>query len=401
MRKESVRPVHFQTHKERMGEEEGVCILATGSKASGKLWTGKEKNFVEIQSEEDGKVLSVALADGEKVVGVHFTQDKALLLWTESGNIYEVDLIGNKYHKIGRPGRIHMVCSDGCDGGFLAVLAGGRPRVLYIETGTGKICWRVVEEEEVKGVILEGNIMAVWGDTRVGLWTVASGSKSPQLLARLFASTSLAGVRLFTQQDDTMAVTVTQDGKIVDWKVIKGSQPKLKSKLDLKVKVGALFLDLPSLQLFITTAEGVIQVDLRNLDQQLLLASPNLSSPINTFRVFPRIQTSLMMEQPDSKALPPKKKVAGLVPQKLTGLTSEESGAYDNPQSSPLPSKVKESHQAAQEVIAQALPSRQLQALIHLQTEILLIQQSSAPLHFVSGTGLTFQYPGQKTLPEN
>ena len=377
-----------------MGEEERVCILATGSKASDKLWTGKGNSFAEVPG-EDGKILSLALADGEKVVGVHFIQDKALLLWTETGNIYEVDLVGNKYHKIGRPGRIHMLCSDGCNGGFLAVLAGGRPRVLYIETKTGKIRWRVVEEEEVKGVTMEGNIMAVWGDTRVGLWRIA-GSKSPQLLARLFASTSLAGVRLFTELEEPMAVTVTKDGKVVIWKVIEGSQPKLKNTFDLKVKVGALFLELPSL-LFIATAEGILQVDLYNPDQQLPLAIPTLSSPINTFRVFPRTQSSQMAEQPDSQALPSNKQAAGLVPQQLIGLASQESGAqgvpHDNPQSSPLPtvpSKVQVSHQgesqAAQKVDAQALPSRELQALIHLQTEILLLQQSSAPLHLVSGT---------------
>ena len=388
-----VRTVQFQTPiKERMGEEERVCILATGSKASDKLWTGEGKSFAEVQG-EDGKILSLALADGEKVVGVHFIKDRDLLLWTESGNIYEVDLVGNKYHKIGRPGKIHMLCSDGCNGGFLAVLAGGRPRVLYIETETGKICWRVVEEEEVKGVTLEGNIMAVWGDTRVGLWRIA-GSKSPQLLARLFASTSLAGVRLFKELEELMAVTVTKDGKVVVWKVIQGSQPKLKNTFDLKVKVGALFLELPSL-LFIAKAEGMLQVDLRNFDQRLLLTLPNLSSPINTFRVFPRIQTSPVAKQPDSQVLPSNKQIAGLVPQQLNGLASQDSGPqgvpFDNPQSSPLPSKAQVSHQdenqAVKEVDAQALPRKELQALIHLQTSVLLLEQASAPQHFVSGAG--------------
>ena len=354
-----------------MGEEEKVCMLATGSKASGELWTGKESSFAEVQGGENGKILGLVLADGEKVVGVNFSKDKVLLLWTESGNIYKVDLVGNKYHKIGRPGRVHMVCSDDCDGGFVTVLAGGRPRVLYIETETGKIRWRLVEEEEVKGVTLDGKMMALWGDTRVGLWRVGAGSKSPQLLARLFASTSLAGVRLFKEQGEQMAVTVTQDGKVVVWQVVEGSsQPKLKSSLDLKVKVCALFLGLPSL-LFIATAEGIFQVDLGNLDHQLLLAFPNLSSPINKFRVF---------RQPDSQELPLNKQPAGLVPQQLTDLTSQESG----------PKRIQASHQsqseASQEVSAQALPSRKLQALIHLQTSILLLQPSAVPLHLVLGT---------------
>ena len=361
-----------------MGEEEKICILATGSKASGKLWTGED--FADVQ-DENGKILGLVLADGENVVGVNFTQDKALLLWTETGNIYEVDLVGNRFHKIGRPGRIHMVCSDGCDGGFVAVLAGGRPRVLYIDTETGKIRWRVVEEEEVRGVTLDGNIMAVWGDTRVGLWRVA-GSKSPQLLARLFATTSLAGVRLFKELEEQMAVTVTQDGKVVVWKMVEGCQPKLKRSLDLKVKVGALSLDPPS-SLFIATTEGIVQVDLGNLQQQLLLTFPNLSSPIHKLRVF-----TPMAEQPDSRELPLRKQFAGLVPQQITDLTPQ-GVPLDNPQSSPPQSKAQASHQseskAAQEVGAQTLPSRKPQALVHLQTAILLLQQSSAPLHLVPG----------------
>ena len=368
-----------------MGEEEKVCILATGSKASGNLWTGED--LTDIQ-DENGKILGLVLADGEKMVGVNFTQDKVFLLWTESGNIYEVDLVGNRYHKIGRPGRIHMVCSDGCDGGFVAVLAGGRPRVLYIETKTGKIGWRVVEEEEVKGVTLDDNMMAVWGDTRVGLWRVA-GSKSPQLLARLFATTSLAGVRLFKEREEQMAVTVTQDGKVVIWKMNEGSQPKLKSSVDLKVKVSALSLELPS-SLFIASAEGIVQVDLGNLDQQLLLPSPNMSSPINRLRVF-----TPMAERPDSQELPQRKQLSGVVPQQMTDLTSQEAGpqgvSVDNLQSSPPQSELQASlqseSQAAREVSAQALTSGKPQALVHLQMAVLLLRTSSSPLHLVPGNG--------------
>ena len=127
-----------------MGEEEKLCVLATGPKASGKLWTDKESNSAQKLSEQS-KILGLVLADGEKVEGVHFMQNKAFLLWTESGNIYRVDLGENKYHKIGRPGRIHMVCSDGCDRGFAAVLAGAGQGFSTLRLGLARYAggwWR-------------------------------------------------------------------------------------------------------------------------------------------------------------------------------------------------------------------------------------------------------------------
>ena len=372
-----------------MGEEEKLCVLATGPKASGKLWTDTESKSSQKLSEQS-KILGLVLADGEKVEGVHFMQNKAFLLWTESGNIYRVDLGENKYHKIGRPGRIHMVCSDGCDGGFAAVLAGGRPRVLYIEIGTGKIRWRVVEEEEVKGVALDGNTMSVWGDTRVGLWKI-DGCKSPRLLARLFASTSLAGVRLFKELQEQMAVTVTKDGKIVVWKVAEGSQPKLKSSLDLKVKVGALFLEMK--KLFIVTDGIIVQVDLGDLAHHQLLSFPSLAKQmINNLSVFTQSEISPVQEQPFSRAVPQNRVLDRLAPQQMTGLASQGSDVqavpYEAMQNTRLHRGVGTECLSAQKV--QVIPGRAPQALVHLQTEILLLQQSNAPLHLVTGTYLLF-----------
>ena len=86
-----------------------VIAIATASKASGSLWP--EKNL--DRDHWNGKVASLVLADGEKVVGVNFTGAKTFLFWSESGNIYDVDLNGNSYHKVGRPGRIHMISSVG------------------------------------------------------------------------------------------------------------------------------------------------------------------------------------------------------------------------------------------------------------------------------------------------
>ena len=99
-----------------------------------------------------------------------------------------------------------------------------------------------------------------------------------------------------------------------------------------------------------------------------------------------------MAEQPDSEELPLDEQFAGLVPQQLTDLNAQESG----PQGVPLdnPQGVQTSHQseseAAKEVSAQALPSRKLQALIHHQTAVLLLQRSSTPLHLAPGTCSTF-----------
>ena len=79
-----------------------VSVIATASKACGSLWP--EKNL--DRGQKNGKVASLVLADGEKVVGVNFTGAKTLLFWSESGNIYYVDLDGNNHHKVGRPGRM-------------------------------------------------------------------------------------------------------------------------------------------------------------------------------------------------------------------------------------------------------------------------------------------------------
>ena len=249
-----------------------VIAIATASKASGSLWP--EKNL--DRDHWNGKVASLVLADGEKVVGVNFTGAKTLLFWSESGNIYEVDLDGNNYHKVGRPGRIHMISSKGCEkGAFLAVLAGGRPRVLLIETKTGRVRWRIVEEEEVKGVVMSGDLLVTWGDTRVGLWRISGAkNKSPQVFARLSATSSLARVFLVKELEKQMIVTVTKDGKFVLWKVVQTTQPMIERSLDLKVEVRAPFLAPQSSSLFFATSEGIVQLDLNHLSHNLLFPFP-------------------------------------------------------------------------------------------------------------------------------
>ena len=84
-----------------MGEEEKICILATGSKASGKLWTGED--FADVH-DENGKILGLVLADGEKVVGVNFTQDgrSSTLIALRTRND-EMQKTGDKFNMLDEP----------------------------------------------------------------------------------------------------------------------------------------------------------------------------------------------------------------------------------------------------------------------------------------------------------
>ena len=178
--------------------------------------------------------------------------------------------------------------------------------------------------------------------------------------------------------------------KIVVWKVAEGSQPKLKSSLDLKVKVGALFLEMK--KLFIFTDGIIVQVDLGDLAHQQLLSFPSLAKQmINNLSVFTQSEISPVQEQPFSRAVPQNRVLDRLAPQQMTGLASQGSDVQAVPeaiQNTRLHRGVGTECLSAQKV--QAIPGRAPQALVHLQTEILLLQQSNAPLHLVTGTYLLF-----------
>ena len=367
-----------------MGEDEMVSVIAiaTSSKASGSLWS--EKNLDAAQ--KNGKVASLVLADGEKVVGVNFTGAKTLLFWSESGNIYYVDLDGNNYHKVGRPGRIHMISSVGCEkGAFFAVLAGGRPRVLLIETKTGRVRWRIVEEEEVKGVVMSGDLLVIWGDMRVGLWRISGAkNKSPQVFARLSATSSLAGVFLLETPEQQIIVTVTNDGKFVLWKVAQTTQPKMERSLDLKIEVKSPFLAPQSSLLFFATAEGIVQLDLNQLSHNLLFPFPATVTIDHSMelKVFTTAQSTMSHQDVVPQLLQDEQIISSL-PQEL----QVEHGCLD---AAPLektshPSQTADEGPGVGAHTAQALPLVNFKALLHLHNSTYLLQQSCAPLHLASG----------------
>ena len=367
-----------------MGEDEMVSVIAiaTSSKASGSLWS--EKNLDAAQ--KNGKVASLVLADGEKVVGVNFTGANTLLFWSESGNIYNVDLDGNSYYKVGRPGRIHMISSVGCEkGAFLAVLAGGRPRVLLIETKTGRVRWRIVEEEEVKGVVMSGDLLVIWGDMRVGLWRISGAkNKSPQVFARLSTTSSLAGVFLLEEPEQQIIVTVTNDGKFVLWKVAQTTQPKMERSLDLKIEVKSPFLAPQSSLLFFATAEGIVQLDLNQLSHNLLFPFPATVTIDHSMelKVFTTAQSTMSHQDVVPQLLQDEQIISSL-PQEL----QVEHGCLD---AAPLektshPSQTADEGPGVGAHTAQALPLVNFKALLHLHNSTYLLQQSCAPLHLASG----------------
>ena len=359
-----------------------VIAIATASKASGSLWP--EKNL--DRDHWNGKVASLVLADGEKVVGVNFTGAKTLLFWSESGNIYYVDLDGNSYHKVGRPGRIHMISSKGCEkGAFLAVLAGGRPRVLLIETKTGKVRWRIVEEEEVKGVVMSGDLLVTWGDTRVGLWRISGAkNKSPQVFARLSATSSLARVFLVKELEKQMIVTVTKDGKFVLWKVVQTTQPMIERSLDLKVEVRAPFLAPQSSSLFFATSEGIVQLDLNHLSHNLLFPFPATVTVDQSLelKVFTTAQSIMSHKDVVPQLLQDKQIISPLSHELQVEHGSLDAAAIEKT------SQTAQTAAESQDVGEQALPLVNFEALLQLQNTTYLLQQSCAPLHLASGMHL-------------
>ena len=181
-----------------------LVLLARGPGAEGKLW-----------GEGLGSPLTLGVQGGERVEGAIFATVTTALVWTDTGLIYHLDLAGNTYRKLGRPGRVAFLVCGGCRGGEVLVgLKGGLGRVLVLDTREGRVGRRVRRRlehgEEVEGAFMgPGGLVALWGEEGASLW------RGPVLVARLHSSCPLLGVVLLEEE----VVTLARDGRVAVWGV--------------------------------------------------------------------------------------------------------------------------------------------------------------------------------------
>jgi len=221
------------------------CFLHSGPRASGRLWQlswldgpdGEGVDALKSVADPSGELLRVELKNGDKITNVTFGPQQQILLSTQPGHIFLLDLSKNRYRRVGSLGKVTCIALDGKEGvKALVGLEGGNGKVLLLDCNTGAVRGRLAHSGEVEwvGFSQGGKLGVGMGKRGATVWSLKQNISINRLMI-CDEGSDLGCVRLLRGAGEFKyrIVSGSVDGKVAIWGAVTAIAPRGEKQLQV------------------------------------------------------------------------------------------------------------------------------------------------------------------------